>query len=97
MNAEAEYIREAIQREEYQKALVQWNDYARHLRQAAEVGSLPPDQIAEARALFEWSRGMLIGARAHLRARYHELEVAAAYRAPTGSPASRPALVNTRL
>ncbi|MBZ5580164.1 MAG: hypothetical protein LAP40_26695 [Acidobacteriia bacterium] len=94
MNAEAEYIREAIGREEYRKALAQWNDYAKHLRQAIEAGMLSAGQREEARALMEWSRRTLLGARAHLRARYHELEVAAAYK---GHPAAQSGHIETRL
>jgi hypothetical protein len=97
MNAEADYIRDAIRREEYPKALAQWNDYARHLRSAIEAGTLPADQMEEARALFGWSREVLLGARAQLRARVHELEVAAAYQVSQGRPAATPSLVNTSL
>lgn len=93
MNAAAEYIREAIRKEEYQKALAQWHGYASHLREAVEAHMLPPDQMEEARALFEWSRGILLGARAQLRERYHQLEVAAAY---NRGPVARPGLLDTR-
>ena len=85
MNAASEYIREAIQREQYSEALAQWNGYARQLRVAVEAGVLPADQMQEARALFEWSRTVLLGARAQLQAQVHKLEVAAAYaRRPAG-------------
>ncbi len=79
MNAELDYIRHAIEHEEYGKALVQWNDYAAHLRQAIEAGILPVDQLEEARAVYEWARPVLLSARAHLRDQYHQIEVAAAY------------------
>ena len=81
MNASADYIRQAIEHEQYANALAQWNDYARHLRQAAESGVLPTGQMEEARALYEWARPVLLSAQAHLRYQYHELEVAAAYTA----------------
>jgi hypothetical protein len=93
MNAAAEYIREAIRNEEYQKALAQWHGYASHLREAVEAHTLPPNQMEEARALFEWSRGMLLGARARLREQYGQIEVAAAY---SRRPAARPGLLDTR-
>ena len=79
MNAELDYIRQAIAREEYAKALAQWNDYVRHVRRALESGSLSAGQMQEARALYEWARPVLLSARAHLRDRIHEIEVAAAY------------------
>lgn len=89
MNAAAEYIREAIQREEYPKALAQWDSYARQLRAAVEAGTLPADQMEEARTLFAWSRTVLIGARAQLQAQVHELEVAAAYARRPARPIGR--------
>jgi hypothetical protein len=96
MNTAVEGIRESIRREEYRAALGQWNSYACQLRAAAEAGTLPPDQWAEARALYEWSRGVLLGARAHLRARYRELEVAAAYRLPRECAPRRRGLLDAR-
>ena len=94
MNAEAAYIRDAISREEYPKALVQWNAYARQLRQAIEAGGLSEQQMKEAGELFEWSRQALLGARAHLRDRFHTLEVAAAYQE---DPVRRRGSLETRL
>ena len=81
MNASADYIRHAIEHEQYANALAQWNHYARQLRQAVESGILPAEQMEEARALYQWARPVLLSAQAHLRYRYHELEVAAAYNA----------------
>ncbi len=97
MNAAAEYIREAIRSEQYRQALAEWNRYARQLREAVEAGALPRDQMEQARALFEWGHAALLGARAQLRARYRELEAAAAYRARPGSGEARPGLLDTRL
>ncbi len=94
MNAEVDYIRKAIEREEYAKALAQWSDYARHLRRAVESGRIPAEQMAEARALYEWARPLLLSARAHLRDRYHQLEVAAAYNLRA---VERPRALDTRL
>ena len=97
MNAAAQYIREAIRREEYPKALAQWNSYARQLRAAVETGTLAPDQMDEAQALFVWSRQVLLGASAQLRAQFHELEVAAAYERRPGTPERRSRMLDTRL
>lgn len=93
MNAEADYIREAIGRGEYRMALVQWNDYAKHLRLALEKGVLPHEQMEEARMLVEWSRAALQSAQAHLRERFHELEVARIYNT---FPGARPGLIEMR-
>ena len=97
MNAAAEYIREAIRREEYPKALAQWNSYARQMRTAVETGTLSADQMEEARALFTWSRQFLLGASAQLRAQFHELEVAAAYERRPATPERRSRVLDTRL
>ena len=76
----AAYIRDAIGREQYREALARWNDYARQLGEAAQAGTLAPDQMEEARRLYEWARPVLVGGRAQLRERVRELEVAVAYR-----------------
>ncbi|HLK49821.1 MAG TPA: hypothetical protein VKT49_16880 [Bryobacteraceae bacterium] len=94
MHAAAEYIREAIRRGQYGEALAQWNDYARQLRHATEAGTLAPDQMEEARRLYEWARPLLLGGRAQLRQRVRELEVAAAYRQ---CPEKRPSRIDARL
>ena len=94
MHAAAEYIRESIGREQYGEALAQWNDYARQLRQAIEAGRLEPDQMEEARRLYEWARPLLICGRAQLRERVHELEVAVAYR---GRPEARRSRIDARV
>ena len=97
MNNQSESIREAISCQEYHRALALWNDYARRLRHAVEAGALGPEQMEEARALYNWSRAVLSGARAHMRTRYRELEVAAAYRHPPVDRAPRPSLFDTHL
>lgn len=94
MNAELDYIRQAIAREEYAKALAQWNDYVRHVRRALESGGFSAGQMEEARALYEWARPVLLSARAHLRDRCRELHVAAVY---TARPVARSGGLDTRL
>lgn len=93
MNAALDYIRQAIEREQYRQALAQWNEYAGHLRRAVESETLPADQMEEARTLFEWARPVLLSARAHLREQYRQLEAAAAYQSPPAAPAR---LLDTR-
>ena len=94
MHAAVQYIRQAIQRDQYGEALAEWDEYARQLRQALEAGTLAPDQMDEVRGLFEWARPILLGSRAQLRERVHELEVAVAYRRATEKQTSR---IETRL
>ena len=89
MHDAAESIRDAIGREQYGEALARWNDYARQLRQAAQAGTLALDQMEQARALFEWAHPILLGGRAQLRERVHELEVAAVYGRSPGGRRSR--------
>jgi len=94
MHAAAEYIREAIRREQYREALAQWNDYARQLQQAVDAGALAPDQMEEARRLYEWARPILLACAAQLRERVRELEVASAY---SRRPEKRPSRIDARL
>ena len=89
MNAAVNTIRQAVQREEYARARLQWDEYVRHLQRAIQTRSLAPEQMEEVRALYEWARAALLTARAHLRDRYHELEVARAYLAPRPSGSGR--------
>jgi hypothetical protein len=94
MHAAAEYIRDAIRRERYAEALAQWKDYAGQLRQAIDAGTLAADQMEDARKLYEWARPVVLGGRAQLRERVHELEVATAYR---GAPEKKPKRIDARL
>ena len=89
MSDEADSIRQAIAAELYQDALAGWNAYAARLRRAVEGGTLNSVDMQEARALFEWARPLVLGARAHMRDRYHGLEVAAAYSRPSPTTTSR--------
>jgi hypothetical protein len=76
---EVDSIRRAIAAGLYEDALAGWNVYSARLRRALQCGTLTAAEMQEVRALFEWARPVLLGARAHMRDRYHELEVAAAY------------------
>ena len=87
-------IREAIAHEEYQEALRLWKAYAAQWQEAVEGGEVSPEQMAEAGALAEWGRTVLLGARAQLQARWNVLHAAAVYGA---RPAPPPGLIRTSL
>lgn len=76
-------IRDAIAKEQYAEALHLWTAYTAPIQRAIEARSVTPERMQELRELYTWSRTALLIARAHLRDRYHALEVAAAYRKGT--------------
>jgi hypothetical protein len=79
-------IRDAIAHEEYQEALGLWKAYASQWQEAVERGEASPEQMAEACALADWGRTVLLGARAQLQARWNELHAASVYGARPTSP-----------
>jgi hypothetical protein len=87
-------IREAIAHQEYQEALGLWKAYATQWQKAVERGEASPQQMAEACALAEWGRTVLLGARAQLQARLNLLHAASVYGA---RPATLPGLIRTNL
>jgi hypothetical protein len=87
-------IREAIAHQEYQEALGLWTAYATQWQKAVERGEASPQQMAEACALAEWGRTVLLGARAQLQARLNLLHAASVYGA---RPATLPGLIRTNL
>ena len=88
-----EPIRQAIASGEYQKAQLLWDGYAALLREEMPKGSVTEARLAEVRELVEWSRRMVLCARAHAQSRLDSMRdsmrVAQAY----GRPGSRQAAI----
>jgi hypothetical protein len=81
--ATAESVREAINRGDLVRALDLWTEYAA----ALSGGGLTEASLAEAAGLVEWSRPLLLCARAHAGERLRVLHVAAAYGGRDARPA----------
>ena len=94
MTSELAEMREAIVREDYVTGLLHWKRYAARVSQLISVHAASAQQMEEARELVEWSRLVLLGARAQLQARLNELRVAAAY---TGRLSASQASIRTRV
>jgi len=72
-------IRGAVASGEYQRALLLWNEYSARLQEELRVGSLTSGRLAEMRELMEWSRRVMLCARAHAQDQLNSLHVAAEY------------------
>jgi hypothetical protein len=82
-------IRKAIACREYPKAKKLWTEYMAGLHRELRRGTLTSAQMEEARELVEWARMNVLCARAHIRKRLHNLQVARRYGAePSPAPPS---------
>lgn len=72
-------IRAAIAAEDYEEALRLWNRYAGHLREKLAQGTPAAGAFSEAGELVEWSRTVLLCARAHIGDRLRNAHAARAY------------------
>ncbi|HWB86810.1 MAG TPA: hypothetical protein VG675_21880 [Bryobacteraceae bacterium] len=88
-------IRHAMAREEFEKAKLLWNEYARHMAEDVRSGSAKQTQLAEVRQLMEWCRRVALASRAQAAARLKILRVAETYRRPGG--VSAPAVIRASL
>ncbi|HXA48689.1 MAG TPA: hypothetical protein VNV86_00225 [Candidatus Acidoferrum sp.] len=87
-------MRSAIERGEFARAGVLWEEWSAELSSAMLAGTLDPDEWAQAQELYRWSRNVLVTERAHLLHRLNKLHVAGAY-GPTAS-AGGPTFVQGR-
>ncbi|MGA2269373.1 MAG: hypothetical protein ABSH44_12960 [Bryobacteraceae bacterium] len=83
-----EPIRQAVASGEFQKALLLWNGYAALLREELLKGSFTAARLAETRDLVEWSRRVVLCARAHAQGRISSMRVAQAYIHPRSQSAA---------
>src|SRR5258708_30655443 len=77
-------VRSAIERGEFARAGVLWEEWSAELSGAMLAGTLDPDEWARAQELYRWSRNVLVAARTRLLHRLNQLHVAGAY-GPTAS------------
>jgi hypothetical protein len=93
-----EPIRQAVASGEFQKAQLLWNGYAALLREELPKGSVSAARLAEVRELVEWSRRVVLCARAHAQSRLDlmraSMRVAQVYRHPRSRQA---AIIRTSL
>jgi len=75
----ADEIRYAIERAEYERAQVLWEQWSAELAGHLAAGTLDPAEWARAGELFRWSRSLLLAERAHLQVRLNTLHAAGAY------------------
>ena len=74
-----EPIRQAVASGEFQKAQLLWDGYAALLCEELRHGSVPEARLAEARELVEWTRRVVMCARAHAQSRLDSMLVAQTY------------------
>lgn len=75
----ASQVRSAIERGEFERAGVLWEEWSAELAGAMRAGTLDPEEWARAKELYQWSRNVLVAERAHLLHRLNKLYVAGAY------------------
>jgi hypothetical protein len=90
-----ERIRRAVASGEFQKALVLWNDYAGQLQEALEQRRLSEPQLKEMGELVEWSRTVVLCARAQGQSLLSSLCAAGKYSDPV--PRNEPRIVRISL
>jgi hypothetical protein len=76
-------VRSAVERGEFARAGVLWEEWSAELASAMQAGTLDADEWARAQELYRWSRSVLVAERAHLLHRLNKLYVAGAYGPPT--------------
>jgi hypothetical protein len=76
-------IRQAVASGKYQRASLLWTDYVDRMKEELRGGSFSAERLAEVRGLVEWSRRVVLCARAHARDRLRRLQVAVEYEAPS--------------
>lgn len=87
-------IRRAVASGEFQEAQRLWTGYMAELNEELRQGSLSETRLAEAGELMEWSRRVVICARAHAQDRLNGLHVAGQYGDPPRPQV--PQLIQTR-
>ena len=74
-----EPIRQAVASGEFQKAQLLWNGYAARLCEELRNGPVSEARLVEVRELVEWSRRVVLCARAHAQSRLDSMLVAQTY------------------
>ena len=84
-----EPIRQAVNSEEFERALFLWNECAAGLAVELSSRCLTEARLAEVRELVEWSRTVVLCERAHMQHQLNRLHVAGEYRLPVPPPEHR--------
>lgn len=87
-------IRAAVASGDLQQAQLLWDGYMAQLSQEVSQGSLSQARLTEAGELVEWSRRVLLCARAHAQDSLNSMHVAGQYDDPP--PPQTPQLIQTR-
>jgi hypothetical protein len=87
-------IRKAVASGEFEEAQRLWTGYMAHLHEELRQGSFSETRLAAAAELVEWSRRVVICARAHAQDRLNNLHVAEQY--GDSLPPEVPQLIQTR-
>lgn len=82
-----EPIRQAVISGEFDRAQLLWNQCAAGMAEDLRTGSLSAARLAEVRELVEWSRVVVLCARAHLLDQLNSLHVTSEYELPVPPPA----------
>ena len=77
-----EPIRQAVNSGEFGRAQLLWKECAAGLAEELSNGRLTEARLSEVRELVEWSRTVVLCARAHLQDRLNGLHVAREYELP---------------
>ncbi len=91
----AERIRETVASGEFEQALELWNEYAGRLQEELQQQRLSELQLKEMGQLVEWSRSVILCARAQDQGRLGNLCAAGKYLGPV--PRSEPRIVRVSL
>ncbi len=75
----AEQFRAAIVSQDYARAGELWKLYAAALEDSIRNGAASEAEMREARELVEWSRLMVLAARAHAQSRLEQVKLVSAY------------------
>ena len=81
-----EPIRQAVNSGEFDRAQLLWNQCAAGLAEELRTGCLSAARLSEVRELVEWSRIVVLCARAHLLDQLNSLHVAGEYELPVPQP-----------
>jgi hypothetical protein len=77
-----EPIRQAVNSGEFRRAQLLWKECAAGLAEELSSGRLTEARLSEVRELVEWSRTVVLCARAHLQDQLNGLHVAREYELP---------------
>jgi hypothetical protein len=82
-----ESLRQAVNSGEFDRAQLLWNQYAGRLAEELSNGSLSEARLSEVRELVEWSRMVVLCARALMQDQLNSLHVATEYELGVPPPA----------